>query len=72
VVVMKTLNSSGEVNTVRAVFIEILSDEFTSKTGVGVYAYLAPMDVNKFFKEYLHQSVPIRKFAKQCVRITLI
>ena len=65
---MKTLNNSNEINIVRAVFIETLSDEFTSKTGVGVYAYLAPMDINQLFKDYLHQNKTIRFFTKCCVK----
>ncbi len=65
---MKVLNQNDEINMVRAVFIETLSDEFTSKTGVGVYAYLAPMDINQLFKQYLHQSNPLRFFTKCIVR----
>ena len=67
---MKAFNNN-EINVVRSVFIETLSDEFTSKTGVGVYAYLAPMDINHLFKDYLHQSRSIRVFVKYCVRHTL-
>ncbi len=65
---MKSLNDNSEINKVRAIFIETLSDEFTSKTGVGVYAYLAPMDINLLFKEYLHQRGTLRLFTKGCVR----
>lgn len=65
---MKTFNSSNEINIIRAIFIETLSDEFTSKTGVGVYAFLAPMDINQLFKDYLHQNRTIRFFARYCVK----
>ncbi len=68
---MKMFNNISEVNIVRAVFIETLSDEFTAKTGVGVYAYLAPVDINQLFKEYLHQHSAIRTFVKRCVKFTL-
>lgn len=68
---METQNITHAINIVRAVFIETLSDEFTSKTGVGVYAYLAPVDINLLFKEYLHQNSAIRIFVKRCVKTTL-
>jgi len=68
---MKSLNNN-EINIVRGVFIETLSDEFTSQTGVGVYAYLAPMDINQLFKEYLHQSGTLRIFIKYYVRKYII
>jgi len=71
VVAMKSLNNN-EINIVRGVFIETLSDEFTSQTGVGVYAYLAPMDINQLFKEYLHQSGTLRIFIKYYVRKYII
>ena len=70
-VAMKSLNNN-EINIVRGVFIETLSDEFTSQTGVGVYAYLAPMDINQLFKEYLHQSGTLRIFIKYYVRKYII
>ncbi len=65
---MKTINGNNEINTVRAAFIETLSDEFTASTGFGVYAFMAPFDINRLFKQYLHQSSPIRPFAKRYVR----
>ena len=33
-------------------FIEILSAEFTTKTGFGMYAYITPMDVDKAYSAY--------------------
>jgi hypothetical protein len=65
---MNTLNNSEEINVIQKIFIETLNDEFTSKTGIGVYAYLAPMDINQLFKDYLHQSRTIRFFAQCCVK----
>lgn len=68
---MKTISNNNEIDTVRAVFIESLSDEFTSKTGAGVYAHLAPVDINQLFKAYLHQNKTVRIFVKKCVSHTL-
>jgi len=65
---MKTLNISDEINIIRTIFIETLNEEFTSKTGVGVYVYLAPMHINQLFKNYLHQNRTIRFFAQSCVK----
>ena len=65
---MDSSSNSIEINIIRTIFIEALSDEFTSKTGVGVYAYLAPMDINQLFKDYLHQKRTIRIFARYCVK----
>ena len=65
---MNIINNSNEINIIRTIFIETLNDEFTSKTGVGVYVYLAPMDINQLFKDYLHQNRTIRFFAQCCVK----
>ena len=65
---MNTINNSNEINIIRTIFIETLNDEFTSKTGVGVYVYLAPMDINQLFKDYLHQNRTIRFFAEVCAK----
>lgn len=65
---MKPINNNNEVNRIRTIFIDTLSDEFTSKTGVGAYAYLAPTDIKQLFTDYLQQNKPIRFFAKVCVK----
>ena len=65
---MNTYNNSDEINIIRSIFIETLNDEFNSKTGVGIYVYLAPMDINQLFKNYLHQNRTIRFFAECCVK----
>ncbi len=65
---MSTFNNSNEINIIRSIFIETLNDEFNSKTGVGIYVYLAPMDINQLFKDYLHQNRTIRFFAERCVK----
>ena len=49
-------------------FIEILSDEFTAKTGFGVYAYITPVDVNQVYQQYQLHNAPIRLFAREYVR----
>ena len=72
VAIMKTSNNTNEINIARQAFIEMLSDECTSVTGVGVYAYLAPMDINHLFKDYLHQTLSIRIFVKRYVKNTII
>ena len=64
---MNTYNNSNKIKEARTLFIETLSDEFTSKTGVGAYAYLAYLDINQLFKDYLQQSKSIRNFVKICV-----
>ncbi len=66
---MKTSNSNdNDINIVRIVFIETLSDEFVQETGVGAYAYLGPADINRLFKEYLHQSKTLKRFSRYCVK----
>jgi len=65
---MKSIDNSNDINMVRAIFIETLSGDFLLKTGFGVYAFLAPADINHLFKEYLHQPQPLKVFSKSCVR----
>jgi hypothetical protein len=50
------------------VFIEILSDEFTAKTGVGVYAHITPMDLDQAYHQYQLRNAPMRQFARDYVR----
>lgn len=49
-------------------FIEALSDEFTEKTGFGVYAYLAPTELTQVYQELQQRQQPIRKFVSEYVR----
>jgi hypothetical protein len=51
-----------------AIFIEILSDEFTAKTGFGVYAHITPVDIVHAYHQYQHRNTPIRLFARDYVR----
>jgi hypothetical protein len=60
-------------NTVTAdsswtIFIEILSDEFTAKTGFGVYAHITPTDVNQAYQQYQLRNAPMRLFVREYVR----
>ncbi len=50
------------------VFIEILSDEFTAKTGVGVYAHITPTDAAQAYRQYQQRNAPIRLFVREYVR----
>jgi hypothetical protein len=57
-----TLDSSWTV------FIDILSDEFTDKTGFGVYAHISPVDVNLAYQEYRQHNSPMRLFVRDYVQ----
>jgi hypothetical protein len=59
---IKTADSSWTI------FIEILSDEFTAKTGFGVYAHITPVDVDQAYQQYLLRNAPMRLFAREYVR----
>lgn len=50
------------------IFIEILSDEFTAKTGFGVYAHITPTDAAQAYRQYQQRNAPIRSFAREYVR----
>jgi hypothetical protein len=50
------------------IFIEILSDEFTAKTGFGVYAHVTPVDIVQAYQQYQHRNTPMRLFARDYVR----
>jgi len=44
------------------------SDEFTAKTGFGVYAHITPMDVNQAYHQYQLRNAPMRLFVREYVR----
>lgn len=69
-VIMSTQNESSEELFARTAFIETLSDEFMTLTGVGVYAYLNPLEINRLFNQYLKQALSLRQFVRSCVRQT--
>ena len=49
------------------IFIEILSDEFTAKTGFGVYAHITPVDVGVAYQQYQLRNTPMRPFVRDYV-----
>lgn len=63
--------STQQTNTADSswtIFIEILSDEFTAKTGFGVYAHITPTDVGQAYREYQQRNAPMRLFVRDYVR----
>lgn len=52
-------------------FIEALSDEFISQTGVGIYAHVTPLDVYHVYEEFKQHQAPIRYFTREYVRTHL-
>jgi hypothetical protein len=63
---MKTQDNT--INSSWAIFIEVLSDEFTAKTGVGVYAHISPMDVGQAYQQFQLRNVQMRLFVHDYVR----
>ncbi len=63
-----TAQNANTVDISWTVFIEILSDEFTAKTGVGVYAHITPIDIDHAYQQYLFLNAPMRKFVHDYVR----
>jgi hypothetical protein len=57
-----TLDSSWTI------FIDILSDEFTDKTGFGVYAHITPIDISLAYQEYRLRNSPMRLFVREYVQ----
>jgi hypothetical protein len=64
---MSTQNSQT-VDGLWTIFIEILSDEFTAKTGFGVYAHISPVDVDQAYRQFKQDNTPMRLFASDYVR----
>lgn len=64
---MTTQNTNTEYSS-WSMFIEILSDEFTAKTGFGVYAHITPVDVNEVYQQYQLRNAPVRLFVREYVR----
>jgi len=65
---MSAIYESSTVEVSRLAFIDTLTAEFTMRTGVGVYVYLTPVDINSLFGHYLKESQTIAIFVKQYVR----
>ena len=49
-------------------FIDALSDEFIRQTGVGIYAYITPADIDCAYEEYQQNQGPIHNFTHNYVR----
>jgi hypothetical protein len=63
-----TTQNANTVDSSWTVFIEILSDEFTAKTGFGVYAHITPVDVDQAYQQYQLRNAPMRLFVREYVR----
>jgi hypothetical protein len=63
-----TITETSGINSSRTQFIEALSHQFISLTGCGIYVYLNPIDINSLFNQYINDSMPLRAFARQCVK----
>jgi hypothetical protein len=63
-----TVITSNTINMTRNTFIDTLSDESISFTGHGIYAHISPMNIERLFNEFIHQSLSARIFAKQFLR----
>ncbi|QPK64308.1 hypothetical protein IVG45_04895 [Methylomonas sp. LL1] len=65
---METFSEINDMYVERFAFIEMLSREFVAMTGCGVYVYLNPLDVDQLFNNYQNLRMPIRAFARQCIK----
>lgn len=63
-----TTQNTNTTDSSWTIFIEILSDEFTAKTGFGVYAHITPVDVNQAYQQYQLRNTPMRLFVREYVR----
>ncbi len=63
-----TTQNTNTADSSWTVFIEILSDEFTARTGFGVYAHITPVDVGQAYQQYQLRNSPMRLFVREYVR----
>jgi hypothetical protein len=63
-----TTQNTNTADSSWTIFIEILSDEFTARTGYGVYAHITPVDVNQAYQQYQLRNAPMRLFVREYVR----
>jgi hypothetical protein len=63
-----TTQNTNTADSSWTVFIEILSDEFTARTGFGVYAHITPVDVDQAYRQYQQRNAPMRLFVRDYVR----
>lgn len=52
----------------RTDFIELLSAEFSSAKGVGVYAFLSFSDIEKLYNQFLGDTMPASVFIRIFVK----
>jgi hypothetical protein len=57
-----------KIDAAWTLFLHILSAEFTSKTGFGMYAYITPVDVYKAYLDYQDSNIPMQVFVREYVR----
>jgi len=62
------MTTQNTIDSSWTAFIETLSDEFTEKTGFGVYAHITPIDINNAYEQYQQHNAPMRLFAREYVR----
>ncbi len=60
--------NTSTIDSSWTIFVEILSDEFTAKTGFGVYAHITPVDVDQAYQQYQLRNAPMRLFVREYVR----
>ncbi|MCX7094437.1 MAG: hypothetical protein NTY50_13430 [Methylobacter sp.] len=63
-----TAQNATTVDSSWTVFTEVLSDEFTARTGFGVYAHITPVDVSQAYQQYQQRNAPMRLFVREYVR----
>lgn len=63
-----TTQNTNTADSSWTIFIEILSDEFTAKTGFGVYAHITPVDVDQAYRQYQLRNAPMRLFVREYVK----
>ena len=63
-----TTQNSNTVDGSWMIFIEILSDEFTARTGFGMYAHITPLEVDEAYHQFQLCGAPMRLFARSYVR----
>jgi hypothetical protein len=63
-----TMRMQNTVDATWTLFLQILSAEFTNKTGFGMYAYVTPVDVDKAYQDYQDSNTPMQLFVREYVR----
>jgi hypothetical protein len=63
-----TTQNTNTLDRSWTIFVEILSDEFTARTGFGVFAHITPEDVDQAYQQFQLRNAPMRLFARDYVR----